>query len=75
MKDMKVFPSWRYHPTLKPTLIHSAGDDEKLNAKWRDTPYGPPTHPSAPQDEVEEPELAEEETAPASSHKKDAKKQ
>lgn len=33
---MKIYPSWRYHKTLEPKLIHSEEQEEK---GWSDVPF------------------------------------
>jgi hypothetical protein len=35
---MKPYPSWRYHRTETPRVVHSAIEDELLGSEWADSP-------------------------------------
>ncbi|MGE3681955.1 MAG: hypothetical protein AB7G93_09530 [Bdellovibrionales bacterium] len=35
---MQVFPTWRYHKTEPPKLVHSAEELDLLGPEWADTP-------------------------------------
>lgn len=37
-KKEKVYPSWRYHKTLEPKIVHSEEHDEELGSGWADSP-------------------------------------
>jgi hypothetical protein len=34
----KKYPSWRYHLTAPPTLVHNPEEDADLGEGWADTP-------------------------------------
>lgn len=33
-----IYPSWRYHKTKEPVIVHSAEDEKALGKGWADTP-------------------------------------
>jgi len=40
------YPSYRYHPSEPPRLVHNAAQDDALGKEWRDTPYPAPDVPT-----------------------------
>jgi hypothetical protein len=39
------YPTWRYHATEEPCVVHSADEDAKLGQGWHDAPVEPKAEP------------------------------